>query len=52
MGLGWWAGREAFKRKVHISGCVHFSHFKPNQDGGQLSARENRGRNRANQAVK
>lgn len=31
--------------------CSLQSYFKPNQYGGQLSAKENRGRNRANQAA-
>lgn len=50
---GVWDGRKKamYKRKVHVSDCSLWSYFKPNQYGGQLSAKENRARNRANQAA-
>lgn len=49
-------GVAAVERSVQVEGAYKWlrslqSYFKPNQYGGQLSAKENRGRNRANQAV-
>lgn len=51
---GVWGGRQnsgVQQGGAHKWLCSLQSYFRPNQYGGQLSTKENRSRNRANQAV-
>lgn len=50
-GFGWCGQSSVQEEGTYKLLCSLHSYFKPNQYGGQLSAKENKGRNRANQAV-